>query len=84
MKTIANSDTPRTDAHIGEVCMAGYVSLEFARTLERELAAMTAERDALKERGSALAKNVLSPLRPHWSETQMLAQMFLSSLESAK
>jgi hypothetical protein len=40
----AMSDTPRTDAAIDD-SYKGFVGVNFARHLERELAAMTAERD---------------------------------------
>ena len=81
------SDTPKTDERehgSEETPWNDWVESAFSRDLERKLAAMTAERDALRERGSALANNVLSPLRPHWSETQMLAQMFLSAMGKGK
>ena len=46
-------NTPRTDAHIKELQRDPEISgcdrtIEFARQLERELAQVTAERDALK------------------------------------
>ena len=54
-RSCAVSDTPRTDAdaailHLqSDFGLSGYVRADFARQLERELAAVTAERDALQK-----------------------------------
>jgi hypothetical protein len=47
------SHTPRTDAVFSTTDHAG-ITLDFARTLERELVAMTADRDSWKEAGAEI------------------------------
>ena len=51
------SDTPRTDAIVNDG-KAHYMSLELARELERELNAMTEERDELKEEVKSLNESI--------------------------
>lgn len=51
--TSLNTETPRTDAELAEICEGnqcfGYVRIGFARRLERELAAERAESDRLRK-----------------------------------
>jgi hypothetical protein len=54
------SDTPRTDEHAPEL-PEGW--MEFSKTLERELAAMTKERDELRKHADALADDLQAYLR---------------------
>jgi len=71
---MSDTTTPRTDAESGDACeWSGYaqvVGSDFARILERELTAMTAQRDALREAGDKMhdanlaAFVVLFPIYP--------------------
>jgi hypothetical protein len=56
------SDTPRTDYYtkrLRSFCDDEYVPIEFARQLERELAAVTKERDRLAEALRELCETLL-------------------------
>ena len=50
-------DTPRTDAIVNDG-KAHYMSLELAHQLERELTAMTEERDELREEVKSLKESI--------------------------
>ena len=53
------SETPRTDAECGFHDMETAVDADFSRQLERELSAMTEERDELLEEVKSLKETIL-------------------------
>jgi hypothetical protein len=70
------SATPRTDVAIRLVYQAHgaieYTRAEFARTLERELAAVTAERDALRQDAQTLVAGLHAELAERDAEVARL------------
>lgn len=57
------SDTPRTDANQNREFMAyDHLWSDFARSLERELAAMTRERDAMRACTSQMIERIEAKL----------------------
>ena len=71
------SDTPRTDEEIlspeivhQDSHSEGWVSIDFARQLERELAAMTAYAERLEKRGGQMAPDTTGDMKEAWELTK--------------
>lgn len=72
-------NTPRTDAQCYGDGRHPYVPTDFARQLERELAAVTKQRDRLAEAGQAVVDRWHTPI---WKDVPHTAK-FIQNLEDA-
>ena len=83
----AVSDTPRTDAMTeanGIQCKCSDKPIELCRQLERELASVTAERDALRADLCAFAVDMEKQLSASQQEARRLREALDAIMESAK